>query len=179
VARKNEDELGPILKAALLGISAVVLYKVGRAKGREDIKEPHLEAQSKPVIDVETVEESENPAALALPIGNSPVSAPVLELLKKRNSITEKPKISHSPDFRIVVKMGEKIFLHEYQGMVIQRLWDAWEKGSGDIPERELMRGIGSAAKKRLSGTFKSNPKAMKALISSGSVRGTYRLNTE
>jgi hypothetical protein len=75
--------------------------------------------------------------------------------------------------------MGENHFLKENQGLVIERLWEAWEKGFGAIPEKELMRGIGSAEKKRLSGTFKSNPEAMKALIKRGKVRGTYRLNIE
>jgi hypothetical protein len=93
----------------------------------------------------------------------------------QRSKSFEKNRFVHSEDFRSVDLDGKKLTLTSRQAQVIQILFDEHENGTAEIGQAFILDRLGSGS--RLRDVFKSNIGAWKKLISSGSRKGTFRLN--
>ena len=83
---------------------------------------------------------------------------------------------NHSTDYRTVTVRGEKHALTAQQAPMIQILHEAYENGNSDVSIAYILERLEKKSS-RWQDTFKSNPKARKALIRSGERKGTLRLN--
>jgi len=83
---------------------------------------------------------------------------------------------SHSPDYRSVTVRGETYTLTSEQAGMIKILHEARESGNPEVSIAYIMEQLEKQSS-RWQDTFKSNPKAKKALVESGARKGTLRLN--
>jgi hypothetical protein len=87
---------------------------------------------------------------------------------------------TQSQDYRNVTIRGEAYTLTSRQAQMIQILDEARTNGSPDVGSDHIMVKLAGDARgetSRWQDTWKSNPKARKALIKSGTRKGTLRLN--
>lgn len=83
---------------------------------------------------------------------------------------------THSPDYRTVTIRGEKYTLTAQQAPMIQILHEAYKNGNSDVSIAHILEHLEKESS-RWQDTFKSNPTARKALVTSGERKGTLRLN--
>jgi hypothetical protein len=85
-------------------------------------------------------------------------------------------ELSHSDDFRCVTLHNTRSFtLTPAAALAVQVLYDAYQKGTPELSEEDIMKKIGSPGK-RLRDSFR-NLEAWNTLVIQGKRRGTYRLD--
>ncbi|HEV3483011.1 MAG TPA: hypothetical protein VGR97_11875 [Candidatus Acidoferrales bacterium] len=88
-------------------------------------------------------------------------------------------QFTHSPDYRSVTIRSETFSLTSQQAHMIQILHEAYKWGTPDLGNDYILvqlAGDNRGENSRWQDTWKSNPKAKKALIKSGASKGTLRL---
>lgn len=96
---------------------------------------------------------------------------------RKKQSDKDKP-FTHSPDYRFVTLHNDNFNLTSNQATVIKCLHEAFKKGTPEVGQAYILENVLDTTSTRLRDTFKSNPNAWKALITTTQgKRGTYRLN--
>ncbi|HEY4739908.1 MAG TPA: hypothetical protein VIH76_04870 [Candidatus Acidoferrales bacterium] len=88
----------------------------------------------------------------------------------------ESERFTHSPDYRSVSLRGKTYGLTTRQAQMIQILHEQHEQGNPDVGKDFVLEQLGTR-NSRWQDTFKSNRQAREALITTGSKRGTLRLN--
>jgi hypothetical protein len=88
----------------------------------------------------------------------------------------KRQEFTYSPDYCSITAHGKTYELTSRQAQLIQILHEAHEAGNPQVSVARILEGIGTP-NSRWQDTFKSNPAARKALISTGSRKGTLRLN--
>jgi hypothetical protein len=84
--------------------------------------------------------------------------------------------LSHSPDYRSVTICGKVHTLTARQAQMIEILHKAHVNGNPDVSTAHVLEMLETKGS-RWQDTFRTNPKAKRALIKSGARRGTLRLN--
>lgn len=84
-------------------------------------------------------------------------------------------QFTHSPDYRTVSVRGETFSLTSRQAQVMEILHKAYEGGNPDVAIHHILEALETKAS-RWQDTFKSNPRAKKALLVGGARKGTLRL---
>jgi hypothetical protein len=83
---------------------------------------------------------------------------------------------THSEDYRSVTLRGKTHTLTSQQAQMIEILHEAHKNGNPDVSIAHIQERL-EKNNSRWQDTFKSNPKAKKALVISGARKGTLRLN--
>jgi hypothetical protein len=98
----------------------------------------------------------------------------------ERHDINKQAKgtgFTHSPDFRSINKDGKIFELTPAQAQVVKILWKAKEVGTPALGRDYIIEQVSpDTSIKRIREYFRKNPEAFKALIESGSKKGTVRL---
>jgi hypothetical protein len=96
---------------------------------------------------------------------------------KSREGVESKSTtFTHSPDYRSVAVRGKTYGLTSRQAQMIQILHEAYENETPDVGIDNILESL-ETPNGRWQDTFKSNSNARKALVTSGSRKGTLRLN--
>ena len=85
-------------------------------------------------------------------------------------------EFKYSPDYRSVTLQGAQYALTSRQAQFIQILHEAHTNGTPGVSISHILEQLGTR-NSRWQDTFKGNPSARKALITSGRSKGTLRLN--
>jgi hypothetical protein len=153
------------------GIAIWFFNQLSREDERVEIEKKEPEGE-KPVFEVkaEAVKDASPSNAEAVP-----VSATALAV--SPTPVAEPIEIVQSLEDSLLVNFkGENISLTGYQAIPFRRIYEALKNGILEVHEKELLKGVGSANKKRLRDTFKSNLKAFYTMFAPGERRGTFRL---
>ena len=98
------------------------------------------------------------------------------EVARDRATSVEESVFSHSEDYRTITLKGVRHVLTSRQAQMVQILHEARKDGNPDIAIASILEALGTT-NGRWQDTFKSNPKAKKALIGPGERKGTLRLS--
>jgi hypothetical protein len=87
------------------------------------------------------------------------------------------PALRHGPGFRSVNRGGRVFNFTDKQAKAVGVLWGAWESGTPDVADEQLLRSADSDLT-RLGDLFRSND-AWGTLIVEGHTRGAHRMAEE
>lgn len=103
------------------------------------------------------------------------VSSALLRWLSRGGDVRS-TSFEHSEDYRSAIIHGRDYSLTARQAHMIQILHVAYEKNLPDVAIARILEEL-ETEKSRWQDTWRTNPKARKALIRSGNRKGTLRLN--
>jgi hypothetical protein len=95
---------------------------------------------------------------------------------KEQDADHSNEPFSHSEDYRSVIIRGTTFILTPRQAQFIQILYDGYKNGMRDVAIDSILVKL-DTQNSRWQDTWKSNPKARKALIVLGASKGRLRLN--
>lgn len=93
-----------------------------------------------------------------------------------RSNAPKSEEFKHSEDYRSVIVRGQNFTLTSRQAQVIQMLDESRRSGHPDVGNDYLLEMLGTT-NSRLRDSFRKNPLAWKALVKTGTKKGTSRLN--
>jgi hypothetical protein len=104
------------------------------------------------------------------------IAAAVAQALRAAPAGAQQPRADtvRGPGCRSVRWFGTVYEFTERQGEALGVLWDAWEQGTPDVGQKEVLATI-EANSQRLSDLFADHA-AWGTMIRPGATRGTYRL---